>query len=428
MRYKIMQILLIIILASSLVAASTTYTWNLESQFVSGSFPAPAQINLDNTGVCDAIRFIYLGYDYPGLNVKAPGTCDLCAGTGTLGMGFTSYMPSGQDIFSECNGVDCAGYYVQTGTQDQLTIEDCYDKTDEPAATHYCDGGGSCQTAAQVCPDNSADTLKYSCGICKYISSSNCVGTTLGSCSNYAAGTDTGICRECDGSGGERAPSDDSACGTIDCDGKNIYFTSGGASATGTNYCKYRNYADITSNRCEGLGNCKDANTADCTSYVDSTAATCGTCKYASGACSSCTNYGSGTSCGTGMECDGAGNCAIEYLVYGIHSSNQCTSLGGTIVSDGADKFCRFNQGSCPGGWAQFKSWSTTFSTFCACDGCDDGSTNGVASGSHSFSDNSAIETSFYYCCNPQNYAQWPCMGTCDTRTCYATRTEIGCY
>ncbi len=135
------------------------------------------------------------------------------------------------------------------------------------------------------------------------------------------SGIDSGLCSECDGSGSMTSASDDSGCGIIDCDGMNYYFTEGSASAIGTNYCKQKDYADITSNRCEGLNDCKDANTADCTSYSDLTAATCGTCKYATGACSSCTNYGSGTSCSSGMACDGSGN---------------CVATGGTWVYTGA--------------------------------------------------------------------------------------------
>ena len=161
-----MQILIICILVSSIVSAATTYTWNHESQFISGSFLDYVQINLDNTGVCDAMRFIYLGYDYPGLpGLDVPsGICQRCAGTGSEGIGSKSYVLSNDDPFSQCNGVDCSGYYVQTGTQDQLMTEYCYDRQNELASTHDCSGSGSCQSAAQVCPDNSADKLKYSCG------------------------------------------------------------------------------------------------------------------------------------------------------------------------------------------------------------------------------------------------------------------------
>ena len=148
-----------------------------------------------------------------------------------------------------------------------------------------------------------------------------CSGTTFtqtSNCSTTRSATGTkdcctpGLCSACPG---PTMPADDSACGTIDCDGRNYYYTSGTASATGTNYCKYRNYADIISSRCEGLGNCKDANTSDCVSYLDSTKATCGICKYAEGACSTCKNYVAGTSCGTGKECDGSGGCVTSECI-----------------------------------------------------------------------------------------------------------------
>lgn|GEM_PF-5540349 len=130
-------------------------------------------------------------------------------------------------------------------------------------------------------------------------------GVSLGSCCV------PGLCKACPG---PTVPADDSGCGTIDCDGKNYYYTSGSASVTGTNYCIYRDYADITSSRCEGLGDCKDPNSSDCTSYSDLTKATCGTCKYASGACSSCFNYSAGTAC-TGSI----------YVVSGATGSPYCT-------------------------------------------------------------------------------------------------------
>lgn len=48
---------------------------------------------------------------------------------------------------------------------------------------------------------------------------------------------------------------------------------------------------------------------------------------------------------------------ANDDLAFGQHSSAQCTNLGGEMVTDGADKFCRFTLSACPSGWAQFKSW-----------------------------------------------------------------------
>lgn len=72
-----------------------------------------------------------------------------------------------------------------------------------------------------------------------------------------ASGDSLGLCSVCDGAGGNTMPADDSSCGTIDCDGKNYYYQSGTDSATSTNYCYYRNYVDLTSNRCSSVGACE---------------------------------------------------------------------------------------------------------------------------------------------------------------------------
>ena len=407
MKHKILLLLIICILASSLVSASTTYTWNTESQFVTGSSPVKVQINLDNPNLCDAkLYFFDLGYYYPGLdmNIDSEGICTKCASTGTFGLGLISYIPLNQDPFFECNGVSCSNYYVQTGTEDQLGTEHCYDRTDEPASTHYCSGSGSCLNAAQVCPDNSADTLKYSCGTCKYISASSCTGTTLGSCSNYVSGTDTGLCGECNGAGSEQVSADDSACGTIDCDGLNNYYTSGTASATGTNYCKYRNYADITSNRCEGLSDCKDANSADCTSYSDSTAATCGTCKYAQGACSSCYNYASGTDTGLCRECNGAGSEQVPA------DDSAC----GTIDCDGRNYYYTSGTASATGtNYCKYRDYADITSNRCeGLSDCKDANSADCIS----YSDSTAAT------CGTCKYAQ----GACSSCTNYGSGTSCG--
>lgn len=196
---KLILFALMIILTINLVLAISI--WDTESKLTSGSSLNGVQLNLDNTAICDAKRYIYLGYDYPGLDVDAPGVCDRCSGTGTEGIGSTSYVSLNDDPFSECAGVDCLAYYVQTGTESSTTTENCYDRANEPALTHYCSGSGDCMTAEQVCLDNAADTLKYSCGTCKYISASSCTGTNLGGCTNYAPGTSCGTGLECDGNG-----------------------------------------------------------------------------------------------------------------------------------------------------------------------------------------------------------------------------------
>ena len=60
----------------------------------------------------------------------------------------------------------------------------------------------------------------------------------------------------CDGTGQcTKTPLDDNTCGIIDCDSLDT---------------KCRDYHDLTANRCDSLGSCKQANsTATCTSYTD---------------------------------------------------------------------------------------------------------------------------------------------------------------
>jgi len=164
----------------------------------------------------------------------------------------------------------------------------------------------------------------------------NCAGTCIGG--TCPAGTYAHYCKECDGSGGFDAIADDNYCDDVNCDTENYYYTSGSPSPTGTNYCYYRDYSDITTNRCEGENNCKETN--DCNSYSNDLKATCGTCKYASGACSSCSNYLEGEDTGTCRECDGSGgeqkpaddsSCpVIDCATYSYYYANGSPSVDGT--------------------------------------------------------------------------------------------------
>jgi hypothetical protein len=77
-----------------------------------------------------------------------------------------------------------------------------------------------------------------------------------GQCAFPDIGTWCGLCSACDGNGRCTAsPGDDSACGEIVCSGLD-------------NACRV--YQDLTSNRCEGLGLCKQWNDpATCTAFTD---------------------------------------------------------------------------------------------------------------------------------------------------------------
>jgi hypothetical protein len=116
--------------------------------------------------------------------------------------------------------------------------------------------------------------------------------------------------------------SDDNDCGTIDCSG--WYEAS-------ANSCY--NHTDITSMRCEGYYDCKDANTADCEAQgIESSAAySCTECQYiGSGNCfgttkGACSNNASGTAC-SGGTCDGLGRC-IGIGTFFIKSDDGLTNL-----------------------------------------------------------------------------------------------------
>ena len=142
-------------------------------------------------------------------------------------------------------------------------------------------------------------------------------------------------------------------------------------------------------------------------------------------------DFGTGT-----VTCTGSGP-GLD-LIYGIHSSEQCTNLGGTVVDAGAGDICKFTASSCRAGWTQYGSWSTTTSNTATCDKCDlafvykeeeecscsPWSTPITCdTGSHAFA-NTAREscTTDYY----HNY----CDATCSTHTvtASATVTEVGCY
>ena len=156
--------------------------------------------SIDSVNIADNLQ------DTEGSNTCS-GTCTTCNGAG-------SCVNQGvEDLFSQCGGIDCSGYYVPSGTESATATETCYDRADEAAGTHNCEGDGTCRDAADDCPSNSADTVKYSCGTCKYIAGSDCTGTTLGSCTNHGSGTSCGTCKECNGAGSCGNVADGTNCG-----------------------------------------------------------------------------------------------------------------------------------------------------------------------------------------------------------------------
>jgi hypothetical protein len=135
-------------------------------------------------------------------------------------------------------------------------------------------------------------------------------------------------------------PEDDAGCEIVECNEKKNYFFADPltASPTGTNYCKLRDYAKITDNRCEGYNDCKEL--GDCTSYTDVTYATCGPCKKAEDKCKSCTNYADGTPCGGSSKCIG-GNCKTPPASVSCgHTTTYVKYLAG---QQACDEYCGCN-------------------------------------------------------------------------------------
>ncbi len=277
---------------------------------------------------------------------------DYCNGSGSCIPGSYQCTPG-----STC--CSASGCYLSSsntcGTKDCDYLDStCRNYND---VTRYCNGSGSCgdpacssysnSSSSTYCGTKDCDTLDTSCrnynDVSKYCDGSgNCGDPACNSYTNYSQGTDcSGNCSVCDGSGNcSSYPTDDSACGTIDCDGLDT---------------SCRNYNDLTSNRCEGFGDCKDANTGDCSSYTDySSSTSCGTkdCDYldntctnyadvtkycnGSGSCGdpSCSSYTyapSSTDCGTCQTCNGSGSCS---------STPSDDSDCGIIDCDGLDTTC----------------------------------------------------------------------------------------
>jgi len=185
---------------------------------------------------------------------------------------------------------------------------------------YYCNGTD---------PDvHYSNTLGDTCGTCEYCSNNDLT------CNSYSTSTSCGTCKVCNGSSScSSTPADDSECGTIDCDGLDT---------------TCRNYNDLTSNRCEGFGDCKDANTADCTIYTNNDTTTC---RLSADVCD-VAEICSGGSCPTDVfesnttECRAdAGVCDIAETCTGSSSACPSDSYESDWTDCGLCEYCR--TGSC---------------------------------------------------------------------------------
>ena len=136
----------------------------------------------------------------------------------------------------------------------------------------------------------------------------------------------------------------------------------------------------------------------------------------------------------TQIDSLGGGGGPGNDLVYGQHSSSQCTALGGTVVNDGAgNDFCRFNRASCSSvGWVQYRSWSATsqaWSSSCSYGDwhggnvgeCQSKTLAACRTGSHSWSDR-AVES----CSRTDGDSFYGC--TVCTVSASANVNSVGCY
>jgi hypothetical protein len=102
-------------------------------------------------------------------------------------------------------------------------------------------------------------------------------------------------------------------------------------------------------------------------------------------------------------------------LYNGVHTSANCTSANGTVVSIGSASLCRFTGANCPSGWGHLTHWTTTSAK--TCQGVYGG--DPCSTGSHAWA-NKAPETCTYTDIGGGDEIVY--------LTCTANRTAIGCY
>jgi hypothetical protein len=106
-------------------------------------------------------------------------------------------------------------------------------------------------------------------------------------------------------------------------------------------------------------------------------------------------------------------------LVNGRHTESECLSYGGSIQTDGADKFCRITAASCPLGWSQFKSWDERPAT--AQDPCSYGY-NSCTAPAQNWSNVTAVPTGSVWCGTNAD------TNHSSTQYCSSLPIRVGCY
>ncbi len=112
----------------------------------------------------------------------ADGPCRRCDLAGSLGT--CANVAVGADPDSECGAIDCSAYYWGWNG------DTCYDRANVGAASVGCNGGGACQTAADLCPSQGAGDSRVTChATCQDPTGGTCAGATAGSCTNVNPGS-----------------------------------------------------------------------------------------------------------------------------------------------------------------------------------------------------------------------------------------------
>ena len=253
-------------------------------------------------GTCNPMP---LGHKDPGGLAPCTGN-NACDGTGSCKLASgqkcanQAACATGYCVDTICCGSACAGTcqacdlpgtagtcsMVAKGQPDPSATSPCItDKVCDGAGKCLTKQGQACSSATDclagfckdgVCCDKACDSTCESCkltgsvGTCTFIPSNTnpdkeCQGKDIkcgglcdgkGQCDYPKLGVFCDKCKACDGTGQCSAtPPDDPACGVIDCDKLDT---------------KCRDYVDLSTNRCDSLGQCKQANTpTTCTKSTD---------------------------------------------------------------------------------------------------------------------------------------------------------------
>lgn len=125
------------------------------------------------------------------------GNCQACNIAGSVGT--CTNIPAGQDPASECGAVTCTGWYQGWGG---TNADQCFTSQNAPANAVDCNGAGSCETAAQVCPAQPANTMVLDCdNTCQAKNLSTCTGMVAPVCNSVTPSPanqtcNSGVCQQ----------------------------------------------------------------------------------------------------------------------------------------------------------------------------------------------------------------------------------------